>query len=54
MELHPEAAIAYCASFAPSHYVAHYRVLSEIKKRMPSYAPKRLLLYGAKEGSGIL
>lgn len=52
--IYPETALAYAALYTAGRYAVHYRVLSEVRRRVPFFIPRRLLKYGAKEGSGIL
>ncbi|KAF5206902.1 copper ion binding / methyltransferase [Thalictrum thalictroides] len=43
--------IAYIASRMPAVYSACYRVLKEVKRRLPGFAPKRVLDFGSGTGS---
>eukprot|EP00117_Sycon_ciliatum_P001690 scpid49560/ scgid7244/ Methyltransferase-like protein 17, mitochondrial; Methyltransferase 11 domain-containing protein 1; Protein RSM22 homolog, mitochondrial len=44
-------AVAYMASRLDSHYAVTYRVLNEIRKRMPDFEPKHVLDFGSGLGS---
>jgi ribosomal protein RSM22 (predicted rRNA methylase) len=46
-------AISYVASRFPSVYGVIYRVLSEVKRRLPDYSPRTMLDYGTGPGTGI-
>lgn len=37
----------------PYNYMVHKRILSELKARLPDFAPKTCLDYGAGLGSGL-
>ncbi|XP_071919885.1 rsm22-cox11 tandem protein 2, mitochondrial-like isoform X1 [Coffea arabica] len=45
--------IAYVASRMPAVYAACYRVLSEVKRRLPDFSPAKVLDFGAGTGSAM-
>ncbi|KAL1568855.1 5-oxoprolinase (ATP-hydrolyzing) [Salvia divinorum] len=48
-----DQAIAYVASRMPAVYSALYRVLSEVRRRVPDFAPTKVLDFGAGTGSAL-
>ncbi|GJT98182.1 methyltransferase-like protein 17, mitochondrial [Tanacetum coccineum] len=48
-----EQTIAYVASRMPAVFSACHRVLTEVKRRIPEFSPKRVLDFGAGTGSGF-
>ncbi|XP_059662180.1 uncharacterized protein LOC132308177 [Cornus florida] len=48
-----EQTTAYIASRMPAVYSACYRVLSEVRRRLPGFAPTRVLDFGAGTGSAM-
>ena len=47
-----ETAIAYLHRKMPYNYFVYKRVMSEVKKRMPTFKPESVLDFGAGLGSG--
>lgn len=45
--------VAYVASRMPAVYSACYRVLSEVRRRLPGFSPTRVLDFGAGTGSAM-
>lgn len=45
--------VAYVASRMPAVYSACYRVLSEVRRRLPGFSPRRVLDFGAGTGSAM-
>ncbi|CAK9169350.1 unnamed protein product [Ilex paraguariensis] len=45
--------VAYVASRMPAVYCACYRVLSEVRRRLPGFSPTRVLDFGAGTGSAL-
>ncbi|KAG6396900.1 hypothetical protein SASPL_143058 [Salvia splendens] len=48
-----DQAIAYVASRMPAIYSALFRVLSEVRRRVPDFAPTKVLDFGAGTGSAL-
>ncbi|KAJ0049233.1 hypothetical protein Pint_14862 [Pistacia integerrima] len=48
-----DESIAYVASRMPAVYSACYRVLSEVRRRLPGFSPARVLDFGAGTGSAF-
>nr|KYP41727.1 hypothetical protein KK1_036899 [Cajanus cajan] len=48
-----EETIAYVASRMPAVYSACYRVLKEVRRRLPGFSPSRVLDFGAGTGSAF-
>ncbi|XP_057969072.1 uncharacterized protein LOC131158312 isoform X2 [Malania oleifera] len=48
-----DATVAYVASRMPAVYSACYRVLSEVRRRLPGFSPARVLDFGAGTGSAL-
>lgn len=48
-----DQAIAYVAARMPAVYSALYRVLSEVRRRVPDFAPAKVLDFGAGTGSAL-
>lgn len=50
----PEASIAYTIHMFNGHYSVIYRIVHELKKRVPDFSPKTFLNYCSVPGVGIL
>ncbi|XAR64421.1 hypothetical protein NMG60_11024752 [Bertholletia excelsa] len=48
-----EQTVAYVASRMPAVYSACYRVLSEVRRRLPGFSPRKVLDFGAGTGSAM-
>ncbi|KAH6790686.1 copper ion binding / methyltransferase [Perilla frutescens var. frutescens] len=53
LRYHEDQAIAYVAARMPAVYSALYRVLSEVRRRVPDFAPAKVLDFGAGTGSAL-
>jgi ribosomal protein RSM22 (predicted rRNA methylase) len=49
-----EATLAYLTEFFPSMYAINFRIMTEIKKRLPDFAPTSILDYGCGPGSASI